>query len=218
MSDPSPIFRAGGATAFRARRTHPNICGWGARGKTGVPFLRRKGYRILYRGFRAPQRWRSRHRLSRRDTLVFVEVKTRTREDFGRPVEAVNAAKRKLISRGALAWLQLLDNPDILVRFDVVEIVLAEDGQPRFELIRDAFPLSRPLRLLASSSCRNTGLRPVRHTGFQACVPTLRRLSRALHLPAIIGGTRAVESQHFGRRQSRRASISTGLQDAANNS
>jgi putative endonuclease len=49
-----------------------------------------------------------------------------------------------LISRGALAWLQLLDNPDILVRFDVVEIVLAEDGQPHFELIRDAFPLSAP--------------------------------------------------------------------------
>ena len=76
--------------------------------------------------------------------IDFVEVKTRTREDFGRPVEAVNAAKRKLIARGALAWLQLLDNPDILVRFDVVEIILAENGQPRFELIRDAFPLSAP--------------------------------------------------------------------------
>src|SRR5204862_498896 len=80
----------------------------------------------------------------RTSTLVIVEGKTRTREDFGRPVEAVNAAKRKLISRGALAWLQLLDNPDILVRFDVVEIVLAEDGQPRFELIRGAFPLPAP--------------------------------------------------------------------------
>jgi len=61
-----------------------------------------------------------------------------------RPSEAINAAKRKLISRGALAWLQLLDNPDILARFDVVEIVLAEDGEPRFEVIRDAFELSKP--------------------------------------------------------------------------
>jgi hypothetical protein len=49
-----------------------------------------------------------------------------------------------LISRGALAWLQLLDNPDVLSRFDVVEIVLADDGEPRFELIRDAFELSKP--------------------------------------------------------------------------
>ena len=33
-----------------------------------------------------------------------------------------------------------------LTSTDVVEIVLAEDGQPRFELIRDAFPLSAPYR------------------------------------------------------------------------
>ena len=53
-------------------------------------------------------------------------------------------AKRKLISRGALAWLQLLDNPDILFRFDVVEIVLAAEGKPRLELLRDAFKLPAP--------------------------------------------------------------------------
>jgi putative endonuclease len=117
----------------------------GARGeKLACAFLRRKGYRILYRNFRARHGGEVDIVCRDRDTLVFVEVKTRTREDFGRPVEAVNAAKRKLIARGALAWLQLLDNPDIFVRFDVVEIVLAEDGQPRFELIRDAFPLPAP--------------------------------------------------------------------------
>jgi len=117
----------------------------GARGeKLACTFLRRGGYKILYRNFRARHGGEVDIVCRDRDTLVFVEVKTRTREDFGRPVEAVNAPKRKLISRGALAWLQLLDNPDVLVRFDVVEIVLAEDGQPRFELIRDAFPLSAP--------------------------------------------------------------------------
>ncbi len=79
-----------------------------------------------------------------RDTLVFVEVKTRRHDDLVRPSEAINAAKRKLISRGAMAWLQLLDDPDILSRFDVVEIVLAENEEPRFELIRDAFELSKP--------------------------------------------------------------------------
>src|SRR5438552_14861879 len=117
----------------------------GAHGeKLACRFLRRKGYKILYRNFKGRSGGEIDIVCRDRDTLVFVEVKTRTREDFGRPVEAVNAAKRKLIARGALAWLQLLDNPDILVRFDVVEIVLAEDGQPRFELIRDAFPLSKP--------------------------------------------------------------------------
>jgi putative endonuclease len=78
------------------------------------------------------------------DTLVFVEVKTRAREDFGRPFAAVDRDKQKRISRGALAWLRMLDNPDILFRFDVVEVVIADDAKPRVELIRNAFPLSKP--------------------------------------------------------------------------
>ena len=75
---------------------------------------------------------------------MFVEVKTRTREDFGRPLEAVDRAKQKRISRGALAWLRMLDNPDILFRFDVVEVIVTDDAKPRLELIKNAFPLSRP--------------------------------------------------------------------------
>lgn len=75
--------------------------------------------------------------------LVFVEVKTRTGEDFGRPVDAVNREQRNRISRGALAWLRLLDDPDILFRFDVVEVVVGEDGEPRLEILRDAFSLPK---------------------------------------------------------------------------
>ncbi|PYI76452.1 MAG: YraN family protein [Verrucomicrobia bacterium] len=117
----------------------------GARGeKLASVFLRRQGYKILYRNFRARHGGEVDIICRDKDTLVFVEVKTRRSEQFGRPAEAVNIAKRKLISRGALAWLQLLDNPDIRARFDVVEIILAENEQPRFELIRDAFTLSAP--------------------------------------------------------------------------
>jgi putative endonuclease len=72
---------------------------------------------------------------------VFVEVKTRTREDFGRPVDAVNRGQRNRISRAALAWLRLLDDPDILFRFDVVEVVIAEGEEPRLEILRNAFSL-----------------------------------------------------------------------------
>ena len=79
-----------------------------------------------------------------RDTLVFVEVKTRTREDFGRPLAAVNRDKRNRISRGGLAWLRLLDDPDILFRFDVVEVVIAKGAEPRLEILRNAFSLSKP--------------------------------------------------------------------------
>jgi len=43
-----------------------------------------------------------------------------------------------------LAWLRLLDNPDILFRFDVVEVLIAESVAPRLELIRNAFQLPEP--------------------------------------------------------------------------
>ena len=76
--------------------------------------------------------------------LVFVEVKTRTGEDFGRPIEAIDRNKRKRLSRGGLAWLRLLNDPDILFRFDVVEVIIAEGEEPRVELIKNAFALSEP--------------------------------------------------------------------------
>src|SRR6266581_9751963 len=61
-----------------------------------------------------------------------------------RRLEAVDREKQKRISRGALAWLRMLDNPDILFRFDVVEVIIADGAKLRLELIRNAFPLSKP--------------------------------------------------------------------------
>src|SRR5438105_11244676 len=117
----------------------------GARGeKLACGFLRRQRYKILYRNFKARHGGEVDIVCRDGEALVFVEVKTRRRDDITRPSDAINAAKRKLISRGGMAWLQVLDNPDIESRFDVVEIVLGDDEEPRFELIRDAFPLSSP--------------------------------------------------------------------------
>ncbi len=117
----------------------------GTRGeKLAARHLRRHGFKILYRNFRGPQGGEIDLVCRERDTLVFVEVKTRTREDFGRPLEAVQRSQQRRISLGALAWLRLLGNPDILFRFDIVEVVLTKGAPPRIELVRDAFPLSEP--------------------------------------------------------------------------
>ena len=116
------------------------------RGATGEKlacrYLRRHGFKILYRNFRGRSGGEIDIVCRDGDTLVFVEVKTRSREDFGRPVEAVGLEQQKRISRGALAWLRMLDNPDILFRFDIVEVMMTEDAEPRIELIRNAFPLA----------------------------------------------------------------------------
>jgi putative endonuclease len=117
----------------------------GARGeKLACQFLRSHSYKILYRNFRDRTGGEIDIVCRDGDTLVFVEVKTRGSEDFGRPVEAVDRQKQLRVSKGGLAWLRMLDNPDIVFRFDVVEVLLPDEGDPRLELIQDAFELSQP--------------------------------------------------------------------------
>lgn len=77
-------------------------------------------------------------------TLVFVEVKTRRSLDYGNPSAAVNLEKQRLIARGAMAWLRMLDRDDVPFRFDIVEVVLDDSGT-KLNLIRNAFQLPEPL-------------------------------------------------------------------------
>ncbi len=79
-----------------------------------------------------------------RDTLVFVEVKARRSEELGRPFDAVDRDKQRLIRRAALHWLRLLDMPDITFRFDVVEVLATDPVEIR--LIESAFTLPDPIR------------------------------------------------------------------------
>jgi putative endonuclease len=80
------------------------------------------------------------------DCLVFVEVKTRSSEDWTRPAAAVNAHKRRLVSQTALDYLRLLRNPEVKVRFDIVEVLL-EGGKVReLRHLPNTFPMSAPYR------------------------------------------------------------------------
>ena len=113
-------------------------------------YLRREGYKVLYRNFRAPAWRRSgsgvqgsdmRHAwLSWRSKRARLRSKGWLTERRARPSLLT---KQKLIAKGALEWLRLLDQPDIVFRFDIVEIVI-EEGEPRFNLIKDAFKLPEP--------------------------------------------------------------------------
>src|SRR5689334_5807330 len=105
--------------------------------KLACRFLRRNGYKVLYRNFRGRRGGEIDIVCRDGDTLVFVEVKTRGSEDFGRPIEAVDRHKQLRVSKGGLAWLRLLDNPDVTFRFDVVEVIMPENGEPHCELIQN---------------------------------------------------------------------------------
>lgn len=73
------------------------------------------------------------------EEIVVVEVKTRTTELFGHPLEAVDARKRARLWKLAVAWCRA--HPDLArargIRVDAVAVVGAERALFRIEHLRD---------------------------------------------------------------------------------
>jgi putative endonuclease len=115
-------------TAFSRTPKTPHLEIGRAGEELAAKYLRKNGHKILYRNFRASHGGEvdivCRDR--QHNELVFVEVKTRSSEEFGRPIDAVDQEKRRLIVRGAMTWLKMLDMPDIVFRFDVVEVLMPD--------------------------------------------------------------------------------------------
>ena len=80
------------------------------------------------------------------DCLAFVEVKARSSEDWTRPAAAVNARKRRLLSQTALDYLRLLKNPPVKIRFDIVEVLLADGEVRAVRHLPNTFSMSKPYR------------------------------------------------------------------------
>jgi len=80
------------------------------------------------------------------DCLVFIEVKTRSSENWVRPAAAVNARKRRLLSEAALDYLRRLRNPPVRIRFDIVEVLLQNGAVREVRHLPNTFPISRPHR------------------------------------------------------------------------
>ena len=108
-------------------------------------FLQRAGLKFLAANFRSG---RGEIDLIFRDDdcLVFAEVKTRSSEDWTRPAAAVDARKRRLLSQTALDYLRLLKNPAVKIRFDIVEVLLADGAVREIRHLPNTFALSKPYR------------------------------------------------------------------------
>lgn len=74
------------------------------------------------------------------DCLAFVEVKTRSREDWVRPANAVDRNKRRLMSTTAAAYLRQLKTRDVRWRFDIVEVLLLDGEVREVRHLPNAFP------------------------------------------------------------------------------
>lgn len=110
-------------------------------GKTGedlaATYLEQKGYNIIERN------WRSRRNevdviAFKKDTLHFVEVKTRTALDFALPEAKVKGPKLLHLKQAAEVYLQR--NPKWKwIQFDILSIIKKDNGYTSYFLIEDVF-------------------------------------------------------------------------------
>ncbi|MDI9320264.1 MAG: YraN family protein [Phycisphaerales bacterium] len=102
-----------------------------------VNFLRKKGFTIL------ETNWRSAQKeidiiAETTDSIVFIEVKTRSNFRFGFPEEAVTDNKKKLLKLAAEDYYEL-KKPSKTLRFDIISIVLKGKTPQEIVHIKDAF-------------------------------------------------------------------------------
>lgn len=108
-------------------------------------FLVNNGYRLVVANFKVPiGRNRNDAEITGEidlialdgETLCFIEVKTRSSNDFAEPSAAVNLRKQRQIIRTARVYRNIFRLRDIEHRFDVVSIVLGKNAAPHIELFK----------------------------------------------------------------------------------
>ncbi|MCA9225649.1 MAG: YraN family protein [Planctomycetales bacterium] len=112
----------------------------GQRGEMAAArYLRRLGYKIIARGQRSRGGELDIIAVDGR-TVVFVEVKTRTSDVAGQPLDAITADKQRRLTRAALTYMKRHDLLECSCRFDVVSVVWPERAKrPEIEHLKHAF-------------------------------------------------------------------------------
>jgi putative endonuclease len=127
------------ADALRHQARAPGAAAHGRRGEDlAHRYLRRRGCTVVARNYRPASggvevdivAWHG-------GTLLFVEVKTRSSEEFGTPDRAVDAEKQGYLVRAARDYARRAGVEWEHVRFDVVSVVL--ERVPRIEWLQDVF-------------------------------------------------------------------------------
>ena len=132
----------------RSRKEAPHLKAgrWGE--KQAEKFLKKAGYKMLGRRVRSGKHDEIDLIARFDDTMIFVEVKTRKNEMYGRPAAAVNREKRRKLSRAAVTFLQKRKLRPPYIRFDIVEVVGSPDGEAsEVRHIENAFQIEGGYRI-----------------------------------------------------------------------
>ncbi len=108
-------------------------------------FLQKQGLKFLAANFRS-ERGEIDLVFRDGDCLAFIEVKTRSSEDWSRPAAAVNSERRRRLSQCALDYLRRLKNPAVKIRFDIVEVLLADGEVREIRHLPNTFVMAKPFR------------------------------------------------------------------------
>lgn len=103
-------------------------------------YLTKHGYKVICRNFRVGRMGEIDIIGKDKETLCFIEVKTRSSNIFGTPAQAVSAKKQATITKLAQIYMQNHRFFDTPVRFDVMELMMDRTGKVQdIQLIKNAF-------------------------------------------------------------------------------
>ena len=106
--------------------------------KIAGEFLGKNGYEILETNYRCPD-GEIDIIAKQRDTLVFIEVRTKKSRSFGSPEESITQVKKERLRALAEHYGQEHENLPSTWRIDVVAVEMEKDGRVRrIEIIENA--------------------------------------------------------------------------------
>lgn len=101
-------------------------------------YLKKQRYKILEKNYHYSKYAEIDIIAKEKDTIVFVEVKTRSDLSFGHPFEAINKAKLQHIFQAGLFYLQNTNEKYKNYRIDVVAIIgKPEEKSPKIEHLKN---------------------------------------------------------------------------------
>ena len=71
------------------------------------------------------------------DVLCFIEVKTRSSDDFASPLSAVDLRKQRQITRTARIYRKIFNLQNMKFRYDAVSVVLNDKNSPKIEYFKN---------------------------------------------------------------------------------
>jgi len=102
-------------------------------------FLKKDKYKILEKNYRSRQGEIDIIAEDRKGVLCFVEVKARSRQDYGLPIEAVTHSKQKKLLATAFIYLETNKMESKDMRFDIVSVNLKNEET---QIIKNAFDVN----------------------------------------------------------------------------